>query len=90
VNRRVNAVLFLVVATVVNILLLFFYFLVFQGIAGLFVPARDGWAAIAVWAALLLLALASGWFTYRWAYRILRERVDLERYFDLDQFKGMF
>ena len=89
-NRRVNAVLFLVVATVVNILLLFFYFLVFQGIAGLFVPARDGWAAIAVWAALLLLALASGWFTYRWAYRILRERVDLERYFDLDQFKGMF
>jgi hypothetical protein len=90
VNRRVNAVLFLVVATVVNILLLFFYFLVFQGVVGLFLPARDGWLAIAVWVVLLLLALASGWFTYRWAYRILRERVDLERYFDLDLFKGLF
>jgi hypothetical protein len=89
-NRRRNAILFLIAATIINILLLFFYFLVFQGITGLFLPDRSGWLAISVWGALFLLSLACGWFTYRWAYRILKERVDLERYFDHDLFKGLF
>jgi hypothetical protein len=89
-NRRRNAVLFLIAATIINILLLFFYFLVFQGIAGLFVPDRSGWVAVALWCGLFVLALACGWFTYRWAYRILSERVDLGRYLDQDLFKGLF
>jgi len=90
VNRRRNAILFLIAATLVNILLLFFFFLVFQGITGLFLPDRSGWVAVVIWCALFLLALASGWFTYRWAYRILAERVDLDRYIDRDLFRGLF
>lgn len=89
-NRRRNAVLFLIAATIVNILLLFFFFLVFQGIAGMFLPDRSGWVAVAVWCALFALALACGWFTYRWVYRIVGERVDLDRYLDRDLFKGLF
>jgi len=90
VNRRVNSVLFLVGATILNILLLFFYFLAFQGLAGIFLPDRTGWVAVAIWLGLFAAALASGWFTYRWAFRILRERVHLEKYFDQHLFKGLF
>ena len=89
-NRRVNTVLFLAGATVLNILLLFFYFLTFTGLAGLFLPDRTGALAIALWLALFAASLAAGWFTYRWAFRILRERVPLEKYFDSTLFKGLF
>ena len=89
-NRRTNTVLFLAGATVLNILLLFFYFLAFTGVAGLFLPERTGWVAVAVWLGLFAGALVAGWFTYRWAFRILKERVPLEQYFDTNLFKGLF
>ena len=89
-NRRLNTVLFLVGATVLNLLLLFFYFLTFTGIVGLFLPERTGWLAVAVWLLLFGASLAAGWFTYRWAFRILKERVRLERYPDSTFFKGLF
>jgi hypothetical protein len=90
VNRRVNTVLFLAGATVLNILLLFFYFLAFNGLAGVFLPDRTGAVAIAVWLVLFAASLAAGWFTYRWAFRILRDRVNLEKYLDHNLFKGLF
>jgi hypothetical protein len=89
-NRRFNSVLFLIGATILNLLLLFFYFLAFNGVAGLFMPERTGWVAVAVWVGLFAAALAAGWFTYRWAFRILKDRVPLERYFDHNLFKGLF
>lgn len=89
-NRRLNTVLFLVGATILNILLLFFYFLAFTGIAGIFLPDRKGALAVASWVGLFGASLAAGWFTYRWAFRILRERVRLERYLDPNLFKGLF
>lgn len=89
-NRRVATVLFLVGATIVNLLLLFFFFLTFTGLAGLFLPERTGALAVGVWIFLFGVSLASGWFTYRWAFRILRERVDLEKYLDHTLFKGLF
>jgi hypothetical protein len=90
VNRRLNTVLFLAGATVLNIVLLFFYFLTFMGVAGLFLPDRTGWVAVVLWGGLFAAALAAGWFTYRWAFRVLRERVHLERYLDATLFKGLF
>lgn len=89
-NRRTNTVLFLVGATVLNILLLFFYFLAFNGLAGLFLPERTGVLAVVMWLALFAAALVAGWFTYRWAFRILKERVHLEKYLDPHLFKGLF
>lgn len=89
-NRRLNTVLFLAGATVLNILLLFFYFLAFTGIAGIFLPERTGWLALTSWVGLFGASLAAGWFTYRWAFRILRERVRLDRYLDSNLFKGLF
>ena len=89
-NRRLNTVLFLAGATVANLLLLFFYFLTFTGLAGLFLPGRTGWIAVATWLGLFAAALLAGWFTYRWAFGILRERIDLDRYFDPKLFKGLF
>ena len=89
-NRRVNTVLFLAGATVLNILLLFFYFLAFTGLVGLFLPDRTGAVAIALWLILFAASLAAGWFTYRWAFHILRERVPLEKYLDSTLFKGLF
>jgi len=90
VNRRLNTVLFLAGATVLNILLLFFFFLTYQGLAGLFLPDRTGWVALAVWLGLFLAAVLSAWFTYRWAFRILKDRVALERWLDPHLFKGLF
>jgi len=90
VNRRVNTVLFLSGATVLNILLLMFYFLTFNGLVGLFLPDRTGWVSVVLWVALFVAALTAGWFTYRWAFRILQDRVDLEKYFDPTLFKGLF
>lgn len=89
-NRRLNTVLFLAGATVLNILLLFFYFLTFTGLAGLFLPHRTGWFAVVTWLVLFAASLASGWFTYRWAFRILKERVRLEKYLDSSLFRGLF
>lgn len=89
-NRRLHSVLFLVGATVLNLLLLFFYFLAFTGVLGLFVPNRTGWVAIAAWILLFASAVAADWFTYRWAFRILKDRVRLERWLDPNLFKGLF
>lgn len=89
-NRRLNTVLFLAGATLLNIILLFFYFLTFTGITGLFLPSRTGWMAVAVWLGLFGASLMAGWFTYRWAFRILKERVPLERYLDSTLLKGLF
>ena len=89
-NRRMNTVVFLIAATVLNLVLLFFYFLAFTGIAGLFLPNRTGWTAISVWLGLFASALAAGWFTYRWAFRILKDRIHLEKYFDPNLFRGLF
>ena len=89
-NRRLNTVLFLAGATILNLLLLFFYFLTFTGIAGLFLPDRTGWIAVLVWAGLFASSLAAGWFTYRWAFQILKTRVNLEKHFDPHLFKGLF
>jgi len=90
VNRRLNSVLFLVGATLLNLVLLFFYFLAFQGLAGVFLPERTGWLAVVVWLALFAASLLAGWFTYRWAFGILKDRIVLERYFDPTLFKGLF
>lgn len=90
VNRRLNTVLFLAGATILNIVLLFFYFLAFTGLAGLFLPNRTGWIAVATWLGLFAASLAAGWFTYRWAFRNLQERVRLEHYLDSTLFKGLF
>jgi len=88
VNRRLNTVLFLVGATVLNILLLFFYFLTFTGIAGIFLPNRTGFFAIATWLGLFIASLLAAWFTYRWAFHVLKERIHLEKYFDSTVFRG--
>jgi len=90
VNRRFNTVLFLAFATILNLVLLFFYFLAFTGIVGLFLPERTGWVAVTVWIGLFAASLAAGWFTYRWAFHILKSRVDLDKYFDSHLFKGLF
>ncbi len=89
-NRRLNTVLFLAGATILNIILLFFYFLAFMGITGLFLPNRTGLPAVLIWLLLFGASLTAGWFTYRWAFRILKERVRLERYLDANLFKGLF
>lgn len=89
-RRRLNTILFLAGATVLNLVLLLFYFLAFQGIAGLFLPGRTGWLATGVWVLLFVGSLAAGWFTYRWAFGIIKDRVRLERYLDPTLFKGLF
>lgn len=89
-NRRFNTVVFLAGATVLNILLLFFFFLTFTGLVGLFLPNRTGAFAVIIWLALFAASLFAGWFTYRWAFRILRERIPLDKYFDPNLFKGLF
>jgi len=90
VSRRLHSVLFLVGATVLNLLLLFFYFLAFTGIVGLFIPDRTGWVAVTTWVLLFVTAVAADWFTYRWAFRILKVLVPLERWLDPNLFKGLF
>lgn len=85
-----NSVLFLIGASVFNILILFFYFLAFMGISGLFLPIREGFVAQAVWIILFLAALLCDWFTYKLVFRIIKEKVHLERYFDTAIFKGKF
>lgn len=89
-NRRLNTVLFLAGATILNLVLLFFYFLAFHGVVGLFLPVRTGFWAVFVWVVLFAASLTAGWFTYRWAFGVLRERVRLEDYFDPTLFKGLF
>ena len=89
-NRRLNSVLFLAGATFLNILLLFFYYLAFMGVTGLLLPNRTGWVEVSVFVGILLAALAAGWFSYRWIFRILKDRINLDRYLDFHLFKGLF
>ncbi|MEI8093318.1 MAG: hypothetical protein WCG80_03845 [Spirochaetales bacterium] len=87
-NRRLNTIAFLAGATVLNLVLLFFFFLGFSGIAGIFVPVRTGFVAVGFWIGLFLLSLMATWFTYRWALALLRERFPIDRYLDSRIFKG--
>jgi hypothetical protein len=87
VNKHVNTVVFLVGATLFNIVLMFFFLLLFLGLAGIFLPVRTGLWAEALWILLFLAAIASAWFTYRWLFNILKTRIRLERYFDPFLFK---
>lgn len=89
-NRRFNSVALLAGATVLNLVLLMFYFLTLNGLAGLFLPSRTGWVAVGVWAVLFVAALGLTWFTYRWAFAVLKERIPFDRYFDSTLFKGLF
>ncbi len=86
-NKRVNTVLFLVGAVLFILVLMVFYFLAFLGIGSLLLPDQTGFLAQATWVVFFLSALAASWFTYRWLFRILRERIRLERYFDPFLFK---
>ena len=53
-------------------------------------PDRTGAVAVVTWFILFAASLTAGWFTYSWAFRILRERVPLEKYLDHNLFKGLF
>lgn len=88
-NRRRNTVLFLLGATVLNTVLMFFYFLTLMAVAGLFMPERTGWFAAVVWGGVFLVALTTTWFTYRWAFQILKDRLPLDRWLDPTIFKGL-
>jgi hypothetical protein len=88
VNRTRNTIAFLAGATVLNLVLMFFFFLGFSGIASIFLPIRTGVVAIGLWIGLFLLALMATWFTYRWALALLRDRFPLDRYLDPRIFKG--
>ncbi len=82
-NKRVNTVLFMLGATVVNVLLMFLIFLVFFVLYGRFLAPHlaDGLNRIA----LLVLFVASMVITYiiyHRAVRALAGKYDLEKYFD--------
>jgi len=89
-NLRRNTVLFFLGATVLNVVLLFFYFLVFQGIVALFLPNRQGWVSVGVWVLLFPAALAAGWFTNRLLYRLLNEKYQIEKKIETEIFKNLF
>jgi hypothetical protein len=90
VNRKANTIAFLAGATVFNLVLMFFFFLGFSGIATIFLPVRTGVVAIGLGLGLFLLSLMTTWFTYRWALALIRERFPLDRYLDPRIFKGKF
>lgn len=89
-NRQHNTVLFLLGATIFNVLLMVFYFLMFQGLGSLFLPIREGIVFVALGIGDFVAAIAATWFTYRAIFRILKDKVPLDRYFDQDLFKGLF
>ena len=88
VNRRQATIAFLTGATIFNLVLMFFFYLAFYGIAGIFLPVRTGLVALGFTFGLFLLALIATWFTYRWAFALLKEKVPLERYLDARILKG--
>jgi|GEM_PF-2555223 hypothetical protein len=87
-TRKHYTIVFLAGATLFNLILMFFYYLAFHGIAGIFLPVRTGFVAVGFWVGLFLLALLATWFTYRWALALIRDRFPLDRYLDPRIFKG--
>lgn len=86
-NRRLNTILFLIAATALNLILMFVYFLIMMGLAGLVLPLRTGILGQILWLLLFALAVAGAFFTYKALFGWFRRRVGMEKYFDEFLFK---
>ncbi len=82
-NRKMNTVLFVLGATVVNVLLMVVLFLILFVLFARFVaPAMAPEAGQFVLLALLLVSIAGTYFIYHRLIVVLQQKVDMEKYFD--------
>lgn len=86
-NRRLNTILFLAVATLLNLVLMFGLFLLLLGLAGLLLPVRGDILGPLLWILMFGLSVLGGFFLYRLIYRLYRRRVSMEKYFEDFLFK---
>lgn len=86
-NRRFNTIVFLTVATLVNLVLMFVIFLILLGLAGIILPVRGEIIGPILWLVMFALSVLGGFFCYRLIYQFYRKKVPMEKYFEDFLFK---
>ena len=89
-NKKVNTVLFIIGATVVNIVTMLIIFLTGLYLIGVLLPetARES-AGQFLFILMFLIAIAGSFFIYHRLIRFISKRIDLEKYFHpIFKFRG--
>ncbi|TVQ35762.1 MAG: hypothetical protein EA384_15680 [Spirochaetaceae bacterium] len=82
-NKKVNTVLFVLGATLVNVLIMVFLFLIlFILFARFLAPSVPPAAGQFVLLGLFLVSVVGTYFVYHRLIALLQKKVDMERYFD--------
>jgi len=72
----------MVLALLANLLFLVGYFLLFTLLGGILFPMRSEMLGNVLWLSFFLLAGGSGYITYRLLFKIIRNTIPLEKFFD--------
>lgn len=80
-NKKLNTALFLIVASLVNILLIGIIFMVLALLAQLLFPSPSEGAAVAVLLAVLILSFGLSFFIYFKLVKLLSRKIDMDAYF---------
>jgi len=82
-NKKVNTILFILGATVFNILItVMFFLLLLVAYAKFLLPVLPEGAQTWSFPLIFIAALAIAFLIYRYAIRFLMNKVDMEKYFD--------
>jgi hypothetical protein len=81
-NKKANSIIFLLVATLFNILLVAVLFIILIALYGFalqkIIPNAASWYLLASF----IVSMVGAFFLYRIAIKIVTKRVNLEKYFD--------
>jgi len=81
VNKKLNTALFLIAASLVNIILIILCFLLFSFIVHLLIPAPSEGAAGVILILIFFLSFGVSFFIYYKLMKLLSDKIDLETYF---------
>jgi len=92
-QRRTNTWLFLVGATLSNLVLMVLFVGLFFLFGQAFLPLRNEmgqWTTRLLWTGLFLMALALAFLVYRMLFLLLKKRVNLDQWVDTELFRGFW
>lgn len=80
-NKKLNTALFILAASLVNILLIFVLFMVFTLLAQLIFPSPSEGAAAVILLAVFFLSFGLSFFIYFKLVKLLSRKIDMDAYF---------
>ncbi len=80
-NKKVNTALFILGATLINMVLIFLFILLFVIIVGMLFPEPSPGAAQLMFLLIFVLSLASSFLIYHKSMKWIARKVDMDKYF---------